>query len=89
MFKLPYSLQQLNITNCPITTLTFDRLNPNFKIIGATNLDSMTKSKFIRFYHHRFEITKDPSFSSILEQFGGKTKRKRKRCKTKKCKKYI
>jgi hypothetical protein len=87
LFKLPYSLQQLDITNCPITTLTFDHLNPNFKIVGATNLDSMTKSRLIRFYHQP-ELTKDPSFSKILEQFGG-TKRKRKRFKTKKYKKYI
>lgn len=79
LFKLPYSLQELDITGCPITTLDFDLLNPSFKITGASNLDSTTKGKLIRFYDHL--IKTNPSLSTIVDQLGGKTKRKRKRFK--------
>lgn len=87
LFKLPPTLVWLDITNCPIHTLTFDKLNPKIKIYcRGTPLRKETVIRLIKFYTIESTLSEQDK-SDLLEQFttvGGKTRKRRKRTRRRK-----
>ena len=78
LFKLPPTLIELNIRNCPIHQLEFDQLNPMIYIIceGAP-LNHETVLRLIKFYSTTSELAENKR-SVILDQFrSGALKRSR------------
>lgn len=85
LFELPPTLIWLDITNCPIHTLTFDKLNPKIKIYcRGTPLRKETVIRLIKFYTTESTLSEEDK-SDLLEQFttGEKTRRRRKRTRRK------
>lgn len=78
LFDLLPKLQILDITNCPIHHLNFDKLHPMFKIkCKGVPLDSDTVTRLIAFYTSESKLP-PKEIDEILEQFrSGAMKRKR------------
>ena len=78
LFDLPPTLHTLDITNCPIHHLNFDKLHPMFRIkCRRTPLDSDTVTRLITFYTSESKLPSKEIYE-MLDQFrSGAMKQKR------------